>query len=96
MKNNGGYIMVDCTGFDLSDTTEQTITGLYNRTLDAMKTGKAIQCMNTNWDGKPITPIEVFGWNDNGTIYMNSCILQVSIKTGDKVTVAVNPAIPSD
>ena len=29
---NGGYIMIDCTGLDLTKgSTEQTITGLYSK-----------------------------------------------------------------
>lgn len=95
MTNSNGYIIVDCNGLDLSKDTEQTVAGIYQKTKDAMKTKKSILCVNTNWDGRPITPIQVFGWLDGDTIYMNSCILQVSIKTDDKATVAVNPAIPS-
>lgn len=39
---NSGYIMVDATGLDVSNSEEQTVTGLYARLEAARETGKPI------------------------------------------------------
>ena len=35
---NGGYIMIDCKGLDLTSREEQTISGLYKDMVTAIKT----------------------------------------------------------
>lgn len=42
MKPMSGYIMVDATGLDVSDTEVQTVDGLYDRLVAALATGKEI------------------------------------------------------
>lgn len=42
MKPMPGYIMVDATGFDVSDTETQTVDGLYDGLAAALATGKEI------------------------------------------------------
>lgn len=42
MKPMSGYIMVDATGLDISDTQAQTVTGIYNKLVAALGTGKEI------------------------------------------------------
>ena len=41
---NSGYILFDCGGLDLNDSTEQTIDGIYDCAVDALKTGKLGPC----------------------------------------------------
>ena len=43
---NSGYLMFDCGGLDLNDSTEQTITGIYNRAKAALASGKAVFATN--------------------------------------------------
>lgn len=38
----GGYILVDATGLDVSDSEKQTVDGLYERLERALETGKQI------------------------------------------------------
>lgn len=42
MKPMPGYIMVDATGLDVSDTEAQTVDGLYDKLVAALATGKEI------------------------------------------------------
>lgn len=42
MKPMPGYIMVDATGLNVSDTEAQTVTGLHDRLEAARNTGKQI------------------------------------------------------
>lgn len=50
---NSGYIMVDITGLDVSDSEAQTIPGVYERLERAMATNKPICVFGaTNSDGK--------------------------------------------
>lgn len=41
-KNIGGYVIVDATGLDVSDTEVQTIPGLYKELEAAIATNKPI------------------------------------------------------
>ena len=60
---NPGYILLDGGGIDLSTSDSQTITGAWDRTVTAIKTGKPIWAFNTKYgSGKPLTPVPVFAW----------------------------------
>ena len=87
---HGGYIMIDCAGLDLTKgETEQTISGMYARVREAMKTGKPIFAENCIWGaGKPISPIQTFAiqlYDDE--IYCTASTLQIRVKNTDKVTI---------
>lgn len=87
---NGGYIMIDCTGLDLTKgSTEQTITGLYSRVKNAMKANKPIYCYNAVWGnyGK-ISPIACFANMSSTTnIIITSSTLQIIVTENDVVTI---------
>lgn len=53
---NGGYVMVDITGLDVSDSEAQTIDGLYSRLEDAMATGKPIMVYGAKNNDGEISP----------------------------------------
>lgn len=85
---NSGYIMVDCGGLDLNDSTEQTIDGLYERAKGAIESGKpcfACNCMMSDW---PCTPCSVIAWDqgDSG-IVVTGHVLRITIDDDDGVTV---------
>ena len=87
---NGGYIMVDCTGLDLTlGSTEQTISGLYAKSKAALATNKPIYANNTVWgEGNPMSPIQVFGWQaTESLIIFTSSTLQIWVTSADKVTI---------
>lgn len=89
MKIPNGYIMVDCTGLDLTKgSTPQTISGLYQKCINARNTGKPIYCVNSVWGDKGvITPIEVFIVQFDGYVIVTASTLQVIVTSSDVVTI---------
>ena len=65
---NGEYFQL-YPEIDLSETTKQTITDVYQLAKSAVKSGKPIILYGANSGGKKSTPIHIFGWLD-GTKYM--------------------------
>lgn len=92
---NGGYFQAYAE-IDLSKTSKQTISGLYETAKKAVASGKPIILYGANYDGKKSTPIQVFGWLDGTTYIFSSSVLQVYIANDDGVTVALNSAIPTE
>lgn len=92
---NGGYFQAYAE-IDLSKTSKQTISGVYEIAKKAVASGKPIILYGANYDGKKSTPIQVFGWLDGTTYIFSSSVLQVYIANDDGVTVAVNSAIPTE
>ena len=86
---NGGYILVDCGGLDLTTgSTPVTITGLYERAKTALATGKPIVAHNTVYGtGKPVSPVTAFGWEISATeVVIVGATIHVRIKSDDSVT----------
>ena len=90
MKNPGGYIMVDCTGLDLTKgSTPQTITGLYQKCLKAMATGKQIRACNCIWgEGLDVTPIDVLMLMQGDYAVATASTLQIWVSSSDVVTIS--------
>ena len=88
---NGGYIMIDCKGLDLTSNEEQTISGLYDDMVNAIKTGKPLVAYNCVWgsnNDSPMTPIPFFAQNwTNSLVVGTASILNISCTSADKVTV---------
>lgn len=88
---NGGYIMIDCKGLDLTSNEEQTISGLYADMVTAIKTGKPLVAYNCVWglnNDSPMTPIPFFAQNwSNSLVVGTASILNISCTSADKVTV---------
>jgi len=86
---NGGYILVDCSGLDLTDSNEQTISGLWNKAVAAIATQKPIVASGSVYGtGKPVSPVTCFGWYISATeIVIVGATLHIHIKNTDKVTV---------
>lgn len=88
---NGGYVMVNGKGLDLTDNESQTITGLFKDLDDAIKTGKPVFGYNCVWgvnNDTPLSPIPFFlqKWNDS-LIVGTSSILNVNVTDHDVVTI---------
>lgn len=87
---NGGYIMIDCSGLDLSKgSTEQTINGIYKKVADSMAKNKPLYCVNAVWgDYGKITPIGCFANMSSSTdIIITSSTLQIIITNEDVITI---------
>lgn len=88
---NGGYIMVDCKGMDLTATSSQTISGLYAKCEKAMESGKPILFCNCVYgEGANLSPIPVYMLK--GSAYYNATLpfLYVTIGDLDDVTISSN------
>lgn len=89
MSNNGGYILVDVTGLDLSDSSPQSITGIWDKAVSAMATGKPIVVGGCVYGtGVPVSPVTCFGWYlDTDEIVIVGATLHVHITDADTATV---------
>lgn len=87
---NGGYIMIDCAGLDLTKgSTEQTITGLYNRVKNAMKTNKPIYCINAVFGnyGKSSPILCIVYELNTSTITLSASTFAIVVTENDVVTI---------
>lgn len=85
---NFGYLMFDCGGLDLNDSTEQEIAGIYNRAKTALASGKAVFATNCVMSDMPCSPCAVIAWDqgDDGIIATGH-VLRIVIAKDDGVTV---------
>ena len=85
---NSGYVLFDCEGLDLNDSTEQTISGIYDRAKIALSSGKAVFATNCVMSEMPCTPCAVIAWDqgDDGIIATGH-VLRITIAKDDGVTV---------
>ena len=86
--SNGGYVMFDCRGLDLSSDAEQSKPGIYADALKAIALNKPIYAINCNYGGKPFSPVPVTVHVDSGTVIASTNVLQVFITSVDKATVS--------
>ena len=84
----GGYILMDCGGLELNDSSTQKITGFYKRAATALKSGKPVYACNCLMNDGPTTPISVVGWQEDAhTIVATGHVLRIVIEDDDDVTV---------
>lgn len=85
---NSGYLLFDCGGLDLNDSTEQTIDGIYDRAKEALTSGKAVFATNCVMSGMPCSPCSVIAWDQgNDGIIATGHVLRITIAKDDGVTV---------
>lgn len=80
---NGGYIMVDCKGLDLTGgSTPQEIPGFWNLAKKAIASGKPIVAHNCVYgSGVPVSPVTCFGWYlDTDEIVIVGATLHIHVK----------------
>ena len=83
-----GYILFDCGGLNLNSSSEQTITGIYNRAKEALDTGKLVLATNCNMSGMPCSPCAVIAWDQGSDgIIATGHTLRIVIAEDDGVTV---------
>lgn len=85
---NGGYILVDVTGLNLSSSSEQEITGIWDKAVTALKVGKPIVVHGCTYGAAPVSPVTCFGWYIGATeIVIVGATLHVHIKNDDTAVV---------
>lgn len=93
---NGGYVMIDCSGVDLTKgETPQTVTGLYAKVQAGMKTGKPMYAYGMIWgSGKPVNPVQVFCVQFDNYVIGTASTLQIHVTSSDVVTIVnMAPAV---
>lgn len=83
-----GYVIIDCEGLELTDSTKQTLTGIFARVTEAYNTGKPCIAYNCAWDSYKISPISVMiNPRPSGNYIATASTLQLEIDPQDGVTV---------
>lgn len=83
-----GYILFDCGGLDLNDSTKQEIEGIYDRAKEALKTGKLVIATNCVMSDMPCSPCAVIAWDQGSDgIIATGHVLRIVIAENDGVTV---------
>ena len=85
---NSGYVLFDCGGLDLNDSTEQTIDGIYDRAVEALKSGKLVLATNCVMSDMPCSPSAVIACDQgNDGIIATGHVLRIVIAKDNGVTV---------
>lgn len=85
---NGGYILVDCAGLDLSSAEAQSISGIWKKAVAAIKAQKPIIAENCTYGEAPVSPVTCFGWYlADDEIVIVGATLHVHVKDDDTATV---------
>ena len=83
---NGGYSMIDCKGLDLDNLG--TVTGLYEKALKAIKTGKPLVLSNVVKGNQVFTAITGFGGIESSTsVFISFTSATIHISNADVVTI---------
>lgn len=85
---NGGYILVDVTGLNLSSDASQEIDGIWDKAVTALKVGKPIVVFGCTYGTAPVSPVTCFGWYIGAKeIVIVGATLHVHIKDDDTAVV---------
>lgn len=85
----GGYIIVDCTGLDLTSAVSQSIPGIWEKAKTAISSGKPIVAHNCVYgSGVAVSPVTCFGWNISANeIVIVGATLHIHVKNDDTAIV---------
>jgi hypothetical protein len=86
---NGGYILVDVTGLNLSSDASQEIDGIWDKAVTALKVGKPIVVHGCTYGTAPVSPVTCFGWyiGADEIVVVVGATLHVHIKNDDTAVV---------
>lgn len=88
---NSGYVLLDCGNLDMTETDPQTVSGIWNRAVNAVNTGKPIWIHTAYDSDAEYSPIPVFArFDSTTTIICNAAGFTITITSGNTVTVAVD------
>ena len=85
----GGYQLVDCSGLDLTKTELTSLSGIWQKAVDALASGKPIVALNCIYGtGVNVSPVVCFGWYlGAGEIVIVGATLHIHITSADKYKV---------
>lgn len=88
MSMNGGYVLVNAIGVDLSSESSTTINGIYNKFVNAIGTGKLIIVQNIVNDDVSLSPAAIVATVSSGVVSFAVEGATVSITAEDAVTIS--------
>lgn len=88
MRNNGGYVLFDCMGLDLSSASEQKKDGIHAAALRAISLHKPIYAINCNYNGAEFSAVPVTVHMSGTTVIASANTLQIFITDADICTVS--------
>lgn len=84
----GGYILIDCTGLDLSVGTAQEVAGSWKNAQNALNSDKPIIAVGATYGSASVTPVTCFAWRISETeIVIVGATLHCHVKSDNTVTV---------
>lgn len=83
MVEFSGVAVVDITGFDLSSSSSQTVTGLYNQCATAYASGKPVLVMGWDYNDTPVSPMFVYLIPSTNAFIIDN---KYQVSTADAVT----------
>lgn len=90
---NGGYILLDCKGFDVSKETAQTIAGLNAACATAIGTGKTIIACNLAGTGE-VQAVAVEPGTSGAYVITLTGGTQINVSSADSAQVVADEAAP--
>ena len=88
---NGGYVMLDAAGIDLTAQSSKTVSGMFAKCQEVFDTGKPVFAYNLEWgtgSNQALSPLPVFLQKWSSTLFVATCsILKVTVTNEDSVTV---------
>lgn len=82
---NGGYSMIDFSGCDLGNLG--TVTGIYNRTKEAIETGKPLVLSGIVNGEQAFTPMVAYGGVESSTsVFVSFFPVTLHISNADVIT----------
>lgn len=80
-----GYVTIDCTGIDLGNLG--TVTGIYEKFLSAVKTGKMMLLENVKNGTQNFSPIPAYGQMESTTsVFCSFFPVTIHISNLDVIT----------
>lgn len=88
MKAPGGYILIDATGIELTETDPQSVPGIWKKAVAAVASKKPIVASGCTYATAPVSPVTGFAWYISTTeIVFVGATLHVHIKNDNTATV---------
>ena len=85
---NGGYVMINATGLDLSESDPQEIAGSWDQAQKALALEKPMVFCGAAYGDAPVSPVPGFGWRISATeIVLVGATLHIHVKNDDTCTV---------
>lgn len=85
---NGGYVLVDASGIELTETDPQDVAGIWDKAVKAVAAQKPIIACGCTYSTAPVSPVTGFAWYlASDEIVFVGATLHVHIKNNNKVTV---------